>query len=310
MAKFWRKKVLLADVESGYGVNPNPTGAANAILATDVSLSPMEGQDIDRDLDTPWLGASGTIPADLHQKLSFKIELAPAGTAGTAPAWGVLLRGCAVAETVTAGTSVEYNPVSEAHESLGITLNIDGSLYTLLGTRGSCKIEVAASGIPYLNFEFTSLWNEPVESAPDTPDLSAFQKPRVASKANTPVFTIGGDAYVLRSLALDFANAIAPQFLIGEEEVLINDKGEMLDATIRAVPLTTLNPYALAAAQTTVPVVLQHGTTAGSIATLSVPKAQMQRPAELANADGIVEWPLKFAALPDTGNDQWTLTLT
>ena len=52
-----------------------------------------------------------------------------------------------------------------------------------------------------------------------------------------------------------------------------------------------------------------HGTTAGSIATLNVPAAQMQRPAGLENAQKIVEWPLRMAALPVDGNDQWTLVL-
>ena len=53
-----------------------------------------------------------------------------------------------------------------------------------------------------------------------------------------------------------------------------------------------------------------HGTTAGGVATLNVPAAEMQRPAGLENAQKIVEWPLRMAAPDVDGDDQWTLVLT
>lgn len=308
--KFWRKKVLLAKIEITYGVNAAPTGAANAILAKDISLSPMEGADEDRDLDTPYLGQSGSIPKDLHQKISFKVELEPSGTAGTAPAWGPLLRACAVAETVTAATSVVYNPISDNMESVSISLNIDGTAFVLLGGRGNCKIEVNASGIPYLNFEFTTLYQRPVEGAAATPDYSAFQKPRVASNATTPSFSIDGIDLVMRSFSLDLGNQIKPRFLIGAEDVLITDKMDMVEAKVEAVPLTTLNPFELAETQGDVPIELVHGIGAGRVITVDVPVAQMQRVPGLENTDDIVEWPLSLMPKPASGNDQWTITLT
>jgi hypothetical protein len=71
----WRSKILLAELESSYGVDPVPTGAANGILAVDITLTPMEGSDVSRDLETVHLGAQETIPTKLHSKLSFKVEL-------------------------------------------------------------------------------------------------------------------------------------------------------------------------------------------------------------------------------------------
>ena len=55
---------------------------------------------------------------------------------------------------------------------------------------------------------------------------------------------------------------------------------------------------------------LQQGTAAGLKATINVPRAQIQRPTGLENAQNIAEWPLRMVPLPDTGNDQWTLVLT
>lgn len=310
MTKRWPKKILLAKIEGTYATDPTPTGADNAILAVDVSLSPMQGMDVERNLETPYLGNSGTLVAELHRVLSFKVELVPSGTAGTAPGWGALLRGCAVAETVVVDTSVTYNPVSDSHEALTFYLYIDGTLFKLTGARGNAKFAVSASGIPYIEFTFTGLYSAAAEATVPTATLTAFQAPKVASRANTPTFTIDGDSFVLRSFELDLGNQVETRFLIGEEEIVIPDRSEAMTATVKATALTTFDPFATAAAEGTAEVEIVHGTAAGKIATINVPKAQLMRPESLEQQQNIVEWPLRFNPLPTVGNDQWTLTLT
>ncbi len=310
MALKWKDKILLAKLEASYGVDPTPTGAANAVLATNITLSPMEGNDVSRDLETPYLGAQATIPTEVHAKLSFKVELSPSGTAGTAPAWGPMLRACAVAETIVAATSVTYNPVTDGHESMTLYMFVGKTLYTLVGARGNCSIAMDAQGIVYLEFEFTGLWVKPAEGTRPTPVLTGYKNPQVATNANTQGFTIDATEFVTRSFKMNLGNAVENRFLIGSESVLITDKSEMVEATVEAVPLTTLDPYDLAQSQSTVALGLVHGTGAGNIASLNIPAAQVQRPQGLANAQNIAEWPLRFVPLPNTGNDQWTLALT
>ena len=310
MALHFRQKVLLAKLEATYGTDPAPTGAANAILASNVSIQAMEGQDVARAHDTPFLGNNGQLPADLHMVVRFNVELVGSGTAGTAPGWGVLLRGCGVAEVIVANTSVTYNPVSDGHESITLALNIDGVLFKLLGARGDCTIGVSASGIPQLEFVFTGLWTKPTDQAKPTPDYSAFQQPQVASQANTPILSIGGTDMVGRTFRMAFGNQVEGRFLIGEEAIEIVDRAETLEVQIEHTPIASFDPYALARDAATVAVSLAHGTVAGSVATLSVPSAQMQRPGAPTEAQGIVELPLSMMPLPVAGNDQWTLTLT
>jgi hypothetical protein len=215
-----------------------------------------------------------------------------------------------VAEVISAGVSVTYNPVSEAHESLTLHLWIGDTRYVLKGARGSAKIMVGAQAIPYLEFAFTGLFAQAAEEARATPVLTAFQKPLLATSANTPVFTLDATAFVLRSFMLDLGNQIENRFLIGSEAVLITEKAEAIEAKVEAVALTTFDPYAKALSQATLALALTHGTAAGKIAALAVPTAQMQRPQGLENAQNILEWPLRLVPLPDAGNDQWTLTLT
>lgn len=310
--KKWKEKVLLAKIETTYGTDAAPTGAANAILATNVRLSPMEGQDVSRELELPYLGAQGTIPTGLHRKLSFNVEATPSGTAGTAPAWGVLMRACAVAEVIDAGVSVMYNPVTDDHESITLYLNIDGTLFKLTGSRGNCTFRVNAQGIVYLEFEFTGLYSQATETPAVVPDLAAqiAARPKVASSTNTPAFSIGGVDLVMTAFALNFGNAAEAMFEVGAEGIEITDKSETIETSVRAVPLTTLDPFALAEAMTLQEVILTHGTTAGSILTLNAPAAQVQRTQSLENAQNIARWPLRLVPLPTAGNDQWTFTLT
>lgn len=313
MPLYRRNRTLLAKIETTYGTDSTPTGAANAILATDVKISPMEGQDVSRGLDSrPYMGAQPTVPAGLYAKISFKVEVKGSGTAGTAPAIGVFLRSCALAEVIVAGTSVTYNPITSGHESCSIYFNIDGTLYKMTGCRGTAVYRVSAQGVVYLEFEMTGLFTQPAAAALPTPTFGTqmTQMPQVASSANTPTFTINAVSCVMRSFALDLGNDVKPRLLVRSESIIIADKAEMIDTTIEAVALATLNPYALAAAGTTMAISLVHGTGAGKICTLSVPSAQMQRPSGLEDQDGIMEWPLKLAPLPVNGNDQFTIAFT
>lgn len=313
---FWRLQALLAKIETTYGVDSTPTGAANAILASNVKISPMEGNDVKREFERPALGGKPSIPAGLFQKITFQIEAKGSGTPGTAPAIAVLLRACGMAETIVAGTSVTYNPVSTNHESCTIYFNSDGVNYVLRGARGTFKYMLTAQGVPMLEFEMTGLFSQPAAVAMPVPNYGTqlTQLPQIASSANTPTFTMGGVSLPLRTFTFSAGNEVRPRLLVRSESIIIPDRSETIDATVEApataAGLATWNPYALAAAMTTQALVLAHGVGAGRICTLSVPAAQVLRPSGLEEQDGVVEWPLKFQPLPTSGNDQFTLAFT
>lgn len=311
MPILWNRKVLLAAIESSYGADAAPAATA-AVLAMNVQLSPMEGQDVSRELELASLGAQATIPAELHMRLAFEVELAPSGTAGTAPAWGALMRGCGCAQTIVAGTSVTYNPVSTGHDSLTLHFFIENTRFVLLGARGTATLSLTAQRPPRIRFEFTGLFTQPSTQTPPTPNLAAWQAPQIASAATTPAFSFNAVSLVLRQFEFALGNEVAPRFLIGAgaERILIPQRAERATATVEAVALAALDPFTLAAGPTVAALSLTHGTGAGRIATLSLPRAQIQRPGSPTNTQGIVEWPLAFVPLPDAGDDQWTLTLT
>lgn len=131
----WKSKVVLAKIEASYGVDPVPTGAANAIQLKNVNFQPMEGTSENRELETPYLGGQSEIPAGLHAKLTGEIELVGSGTAGTAPGWGPIARALGMAEVIMGATSVTYNPISSAMESVAVYFWIGDTRHVMLGCR-------------------------------------------------------------------------------------------------------------------------------------------------------------------------------
>lgn len=307
--RYWKDKYLLFALEGIYGQDAGPTGAANAILAQDVTYKPMEGQDQERDLEQPGMSANGTIPTELHSTLSFTVDLSASGAAGTAPAWGPLLRACAVAETINAATSVIYTPVAKGHEAGTFNLNIDGTRYVMRGSRGKAELMLDAQATPKIKFDFTGLFTLPSDVAPPTVDLMSWVEPLVVSHQNTPTFSIDSVDFVMKTAKLNLGNKVENRFLVGAERVLITDKSELFEATVEAKPLGDYNPFQKAMAMAQVPVEMVHGTEAGKTVTLSLPTAQMQRPS-ISQSQNIKEWPLRLVPRAATVNSQWSLTLT
>lgn len=303
MPFFWRSKLLLLKSEGTYGVDPIPTGAANAILVKNPKIMPFEGQDMDRGLDTPWFGQTGTIPLDAFSKVTFETELQASGTPGTAPGWGPLALACGMAQTVVASTSVTYSPVDVGQGSATLYLNVNGLQFITTGARGTCKLTLDAQGIPVLAWEFTGLYQAPTAVAMPVPTYTAFLDPLGATRVNTPVFTIAGTALEMKSFSFDVGNAIENRFLINSQEVLISNRMESCEFTLQTQTLATFNPFALAEARTSVVLALQHGTVAGRRVALNVPALQIQRPANFGEDKGIVQQtinaiPLRLSATP------------
>jgi hypothetical protein len=309
MAKYWKSKTILAKIEAIYGTDPTPTGAANAILAEDVTYTPMDGEWVKRNVERPYFGAKPGVGTGFRSTLTFSVPMVGSGSLGVAPGWAPLIRACRAAQVVTAGVKVEYAPITDAPESCTLYFDIDGTKHVMLGTRGTWVLKLDASGIPMITFTLTSLFTVPVEAAKPTPDYSQFVDPEVASKSNTPTFTIGGTPFILRNFELDLGNDVQPRMLVGQESIIIADGEESLKVQVEAVPLTTYDPFTVCKAGTKQAIALAHGTVIGRKTRIDLPSCQQQMPT-YQEQQGILEWPLTFTPLPTTGNDQWKITLT
>lgn len=308
MPRYFRKLALLAKLDATYGVDPTPSGAANAILATNVTFTPIEGEEVSRDLMLPYLGNSGFQLANTYAKIEFEVEIAGAGAAGTAPAYGPLLRACGMAEVITAGSSVVYNPVSGGYDAVTMYANWDGVRHIMLGGRGNVKLTFTPGKIPRYQFSFMCLHGAITDAALPATTLTAFIEALVVSKANTPTFTIHGASSPGESLTIDLGQKTEGRFLIGYEGIEITDRNATGTAVVEARPLATVNWFAIQKARTRDALQLIHGTEAGNIVQVDAPAVQIGKVAQ-GNTQGILNYSLPLVFCPVNGNDELTITV-
>lgn len=307
MALKSRRTVLLAKIETVYGTDAAPTGAANAILVRNVTLTPMEAQMADRTLVRPYLGGFEQLPGSISAMLECEVELAGSGAAGTSPAYGALLRGCAMSETVNAGTSVIYAPVSGGEESLTLYFYLDGILHKVLGARGSVSVKLAANEIPVYSFKFTGLYVPVTDAALPSVTLTAWQKPVTVNSANTSAFALHGYAGVLQSLDIDLANEVSHRPLVGSESVIVTNRQPAGNVSIEAPLIASKDFFAIARAATTGALSVTHGPALNRVK-LDAPTVQLTAP-KYSDQNGIMNLDMGMRLVPVSGNDELTITV-
>lgn len=236
MPRFIKKTLILAKVEATSGTDAVPTGAANAIKAFDMSITPLEMNAISVNVMAGWFGAAMSFPGASCVKCTFSILLAGAGVAATAPAWGTLLQGCASAETTGLLTPnrVEYLPATDAIKTLTIYYYDDGLLHKLVGCMGNPKLSAKVNEVPKLTFDFVGLEGGAVAASNVVATLTPWKDPVAITKANvtdinlgcsyaTGVLT-GGTAYNSTGLTMDWGSA--PKFtpMLTTEDVIFDDR--------------------------------------------------------------------------------------
>ncbi len=306
MPRYYRKLALLAKREVTYATDPVPTGAANAILATDASITPVAGGAEERNLLTPTFGHQGNIPVGTHVAMEFAVEAASSGAKGTAPAWGVLMRACGMAETVTAGTKVAYTPVSASPDSATLYFNADGVNHKLTGARGTFTVEFAAQRVPRFRFRFLGLYNGPADTALPAVTLTGFKTPLPVNKTNSTL-TLHGVACVAESLSIDLGNTLEPRLLIGSDTIEITERKSTGRAVIQATDLATKNWFALHLASTRAALDFGHGTVDGAIVDIDAPLVEIGAP-EQGQTQGILNTGLPLMLIPNSGDDELVIT--
>jgi len=300
------KKAVLAKIETTYGVDPTPTGAANAILAKSLSISPYEAEMQERELALPYFGNLGQIPASAKVAVEMEVEMAGSGAAGTAPAWGPLLRACGCSETVNVGVDVTYALISSAFESVTLYFHLDGKLHKITGCRGTVSMELGNEGIPMFKFSFTGIYNAPTDTALPTLTLTSWQKPLPVNKVNT-TFSLHSYAAILASLNIDIGNEVVHKAYVNTtEDVRITNRKVAGSVSLEDVLFATKNWFTTVAGATTGAMTLTHGTTAGNRVQLDAPAVQVAAP-KYEDADGVTMLGMDLVFQTSSANNQLTL---
>jgi hypothetical protein len=319
MPRLIKNTIVTAKVQTAPGLDAAPTGAANAVLMSEGSITPLDAQSIDRSLIRGYFGGSEQLVGPASVKLTYAVELAGSGTAGTAPAWGQLLQGCAVAEgLLTTPARVEYMPASTGLKMLTQYYYDDGALHKLLDSMGNCTLSAKVGERPMLRFEWVGL-DGGIAVAPNaTGVFTPWKKPVAMTKANVIDITLGGTyaagalsggtLYNSTGLELNFGNVVNFSAMLSTETVDISDRQST--ATIE-LELTAVQEVALMAAvkaNETQSLGFTIGTAAGNKVLIFAPAVQLTNPrkSEL-NGKRLIGFDLRL--VPVNGNDEWRIVV-
>jgi len=276
-----------------------------------LEITPLQSDIVQRELIRPYLGNYEQLLAQTRVQVTFEVELAGSGAAGTAPAYGPVLKACGLSETVVATTSVTYAPVSTSFSSVTIYFYQDGIRHIVTGARGTFTLNGQVGAIPTIAFTMTGIYNAPTDTALATPTYANQATPLIFKNGNTTSFSAFSYSGALQSIDLNLGNEIVYRELIGgTKEVLITDRKPAGTMSIEAVLLATKNYFTVSTGSATGSVSFQHGTTAGNIATLTMAQSDLAD-ASYAELNGIAMLNLPYVATPTAaGNDELSLAYT
>lgn len=311
-----RNTAILLKQEVTYGLDPVPTGAANALLVSNLNINPFNASNVDRDNIRPFLGGSEQLTGTRYVTCGFDLELSGAGTVAIAPAWGPALLACGFAETLTATFRADYTPVSTAFKSCTIYWYDDGLLHKATGCRGNVVFKLGVGQRPVMSFSFTGLYSTPTVVSNPAVTLTAFKAPQVITDANTGDILLGGThaigvapviaagtAFPSQGIEIDMGNQVDFNALLGGETVDMSRRNVTAKVMFDLTAAEEAAAYAVVEANTLTTLGLQHGTVVNQKMLIWMPSVQRINPTKgEANGKRLVGFDLR--AVPVTGDDE------
>lgn len=306
--KYLKKLAVLAKIETTVGTYTAPS-AGQAIEVSDVTLTPIEGDEVSRGIIKPYFGASKKTLATRYRKISFSVGLAGVAEAGDVAPYDALLQACGATSTNTPETSTVYTPRTDAIKSLSILAVIDKVAYKMRGARGNFRCVLDAKGSPVIQFEFTGGF-VPVEDleAMPTVEYTTWQEPFPVNMANTTI-EIDGVSVVASNFQLDAGNTVVKQDLVGADETDITGRESTITATFRNTDVATKNWIGMVGEMVEIECVHGPESAAPNVVTIAASLAQVGK-TTYSEQDGIQMVTVPFTLIPsDSGDDEWSITV-
>ncbi len=313
MPKLTRRRVVLAKVESSYGVDALPVAAHDAFICnTSSSISPS-GEEVERDYVRDTLTPIGSVVTTKILSFTLSTELKGGGLDDEsilAPEYEPLLLSCGMEKTGDEETGWIYKPISDPaqHKSCTIYYYQDGLLHKALGCRGTFTFNAAVSQLGTIEFSMQGLWADPVDQALVSPTLADIVPPVVSSMG----LSVGGFTPVCTGLQFDLGvstsqrkDVNADAGIVGIEISARRPTGSLDPET---VALGQFDPWSAWSGATKAAISATVGHEAGNRIGISIPKAQYGAPS-YGDRDGILTYSLPFTATVDVaGDDEIVLT--
>ena len=304
---FINQTVILAKVEATKGDDALPTGAANAILVSDVTFTPLEGDEVERNNIRPYFGDGGSTMVTQYAKLQFSVEAAGVAAAGDEPGYAALLRAAATSMTVDAGTDVRFAPVTDGLESVTIYIAVGRNLQKMSAAMLNVKLSGDAKTIAKFQVEVTGTYQAATDAALPAVSYGKFQDPYGVNKTNSTL-SLHGVAVAASAFSFDFGNTVIKRDLINVDTVEITGRKSTGSVTFDNTRVSEKHWVELARQSTRGPLAFKHGPGATNVIELIAPNVQLGKPT-FGESDGVQQITVPLRYVPLAGNDEWELVV-
>lgn len=300
-----RNQAIWAKIESAYNTDPTPAGD-DFLEVENLQPNPAESARlIERNLYQASLAPRPPQYGGSLFGFSFDVELKGSGAAGTAPRIGALLRACGFAETISAGTSVTYEPTSDVdnHESCTIYYKEGPNLRKVTGCRGTFQVNAEAGQRIMLSFTLMGHIASEAEAA----------APAQTAETTVPPAFLGADfqadslALPIGALSVDVGNTMGlapnPNADDGYGQVRVTARAISGSFDPEAQGIATKDFIGQFRAATTFAIQTGVvGSTAGNRVALSLPECQYTN-VGYGDREALLTYDLSFGAYPTSSGD-------
>jgi hypothetical protein len=277
MPRSIRKSIILLKLEATPGTDAAPTNTDDAVLFHVQNLScNIEQQFAERDVVNGNFATPDQLPYTRRGTITFTVDAAGSGTAGTAPALGPLFQAVGMAETVSAGANVVYNEIADNLKTATIWCYWDGELRKFKFCTGNMTADFSVGTVPTFTFTFQGLVTSVTAASNPVPTLTDWKRPVAVGPANTSALTLGGtyaagaisggSPFNFKTLTFDLGNDVQFDELCTAETVGIYGRNSTLTVVLDLSVAEEVQKYADMNSGTTATVGFTHnGANAGSI---------------------------------------------
>lgn len=310
MSLSMKNVAVLAMKQTAKGTPATPVPGTHAILCKGAVPVPIKGTFVERNLLMNAKGNHGSVFGGEYRTLELEVELAGAGTAGTAPKYGPLLEGCAMSETLSAGVSAVYQPVKDEGKYMTLRMFLEGVRFDLTDALGTVAFALNAAQIPVMKFSYTGKYVPATDAGAPTGLVYTGQiKPLLVGGANTATFTLGGLSLATEQFGLDLANQVQWKNFINASGARNDDRKPTANAVFEMTDVATKNWGESVRTGELFALAITHGLTAGNIVQIACPRLEFAADPTVSESNGAAMLNASFAVKPDTGNDELVLTI-
>lgn len=280
--------LMLSKVETVYGTYATPAPATDASIVFGYTMTPMESEEVRREIERGFSGTNPSIPTAIRQRHRFSQELTGAGTATGVAHWAKHLRACQFGAAVPGASDCSY-PLVGSGDGGSISLaGNKGNAFDLRGKggRGNATLRFVEKQLPSIEFDIMALLQDDTNiitaNVPTGVVLPSYPVPQEVSLLNT-VVTLDGVTLGVRSFELDMGNKTEYYSTTAVRQVIFSkdQSGTYRAPTGRCVfelpDPATKNFFPTIRSGAPVAFSLIHGLTAGNIIELTSANAVLGR---------------------------------